>query len=112
MAYGIVINLDYENNPADTCKFLWQEINDRMLKAGFNRDGRIFTISLPEKEACDRARKVVDSIEDHLEYHRKHLHKYMTDFYGFPLQHRTNLLLPPADSIVLEEIEDRRSRPR
>ncbi len=105
MAYSIVINLDYDSHPAETCQFLWAEIKECMVTAGFHADGRRFTINLPSEEACALARKVIDSLEDHLEYHSKHIYKYMKDFYGFPAEQRTNLLLPPISSIQVEGVD-------
>ncbi len=104
MPYGIVINLDYEEHPQEICRFLWYEIKERMLSAGFRMDGRTFVINLGEQEACELARKTIDSIEDHLEYHHKHLPKYIREFYGFPIESRTNLLVPPASAIEVTDI--------
>lgn len=103
MTYAIVINLDHDSHPEHVCHFLWNEIKEKMLAAGFRRDGRMFVINLPPPEACRLARAAIDSIEDHLEYHRKHLYKYLREFYGFPLEARVNLLVPPLDSIEVKE---------
>jgi len=99
MAYAIVINLDHQKHSNEVCKILWNEIKEAMVAAGFHTEERTFFINLPEKEACQRARDAMDSLESHLEYHRKHLHKYLREFYGFPAESRTNLLLPPVDDI-------------
>lgn len=104
MAYAIVINLNYDTFPADDCQIMWDEIKERMVAAGFHRDGRSFVINLPDKEACDLAQKIIESIEDHLEYHRKHLHKYMKEFYGYPLAAKTNLLLPSLSEIRVMDV--------
>ncbi len=103
MPYGIVINLDHDSHPEQVCQFLWNEIREKMLAAGFHRDGRVFVISLPEQQACQLAREVIDSIEDYLEYHRKHLYKYLREFYGFPLETRVSLLVPPLENIEVKE---------
>ena len=94
MAYAIVINLDYENHPPEICSELWNVIKFGMLQAGFKTDGRRFTINLPEHQACALARGVIDDIEDHLEYHRKHLYRFMKDFYAYDMAATTNLLVP------------------
>lgn len=96
MAYAIVINLDYENHPPEICSELWNVIKLGMLQAGFASDGRRFTINLPEHQACTLARQVIDDLEDHLEYHRKHLYRFMKDFYAYDTQATTNLLVPAA----------------
>ena len=74
-----------------------------MLEAGFLRDGRTFTTHLGEKAACELARSVIEGIEGHLEYHRKHVYRYLKDFYGYDVACTTNLLLPPAEDITVEE---------
>jgi len=106
MAYAIVINLDHDAYPREVIQVLWREIQDHMLRAGFHADGRTFVINLPAADACALARRAVDDIEDHLEYHRKHLHKYMKDFYGFPVEAKTNLLMPPTEAIEVEDIAE------
>jgi hypothetical protein len=103
MTYAIVIDLDHDSHPEHVCAFLWNEIKEKMLASGFRCDGRMFVINLPPPEACQRARAAIDSIEDHLEYHRKHLYKYLREFYGFPLEARVNLLVPPIESIEVKE---------
>lgn len=94
MSYAIVINLDYENHPKEICSELWNVIKLGMLQAGFKCDGRRFIINLPEHQACHKARNVIDEIEDHLEYHRKHLYRFMKDFYAYDTEAATNLLVP------------------
>jgi hypothetical protein len=105
MAYAIVINLDYEAHAAEICRDLWSEIRQKMLEAGFRLDGRTFVINLPEVQACELARQVIDSIEGHLEYHRKHMHKYIRDFYGFPADERVNLLVSGAGDIQVDDVD-------
>ena len=102
MPYAIVINLDYENHPPEICSELWNVIKFGMLSAGFSCDGRRFIVNHPEYEATHLARKVIDDLEDHLEYHRKHLYRFMKDFYGYDTATTTNLLLPAEDSIEVK----------
>jgi hypothetical protein len=101
MRYAIIINLDYENHPESTLKFLWSEIKDAMITAGFHRDGRIFTISLPKHEATQLATRVIDDIEGHLAFDRKHLYTYFRDFYGYAIECTTNLMVPAINGIVV-----------
>lgn len=103
MPYAIVINLDYENHPPEICSELWNVIKLGMLSSGFQCDGRRFTISMAESVACERARQVIDDIEDHLEYHRKHLYRFMKDFYGYDTEATRNLLVPRAETIKVRE---------
>ncbi len=103
MGYAIVINLDHNSHPSHVCSFLWHVIREHMLAAGFRQDGRLFVIDRPADDACRIARETLDAIEGHLEYHHRHLHKYLRDFYGFPLDTRTNLLTPPLENIEVTE---------
>lgn len=102
MPYAIVINLDYENHPPELCSELWNVIKLGMLQAGFASDGRRFISNLTERQACERARRVIDDIEDHLEYHRKHLYRFMRDFYGYDTAATTNLLVPGYEDIEVK----------
>ena len=99
MRYAIVINLDYDSHPYDNCKLLWDEIKDKMIQAGFRGEGRIFTVNLPEREACDLARSIIEAMEEHQDFHAKRVFRYIKDFYGFDTAHTTNLLVPPTDDI-------------
>lgn len=103
MSYAIVINLDYENHPPEICSELWNVIKLGMLQAGFNCEGRRFIINQPEHQACDLARQVIDDIEAHLEYHRKHLYRFMRDFYGYDTAATKNLLVPGIDNVEVRE---------
>jgi hypothetical protein len=102
MPYAIVINLDYENHPPELCSELWNVIKFGMLKAGFVCDGRRFISNLTERQACEKARRVIDDIEDHLESHRKHLYRFMRDFYGYDTAATTNLLVPGYEEIEVK----------
>ena len=99
MRYAIVINLDYASYPYESCRLLWEEIKDKMVQAGFRVEGRIFTIELSENQAGRLAREVINSLEEHQDFHNKRVYRYIKDFYGFDLAHTTNLLLPPAEHI-------------
>lgn len=102
MAYAIVINLDYDNHPPAICSELWNVIKLGMLQAGFKCDGRTFTTNQTEKQACARAQKVIDDLEGHLEYHNKHLYRFMKDFYGYDTAATTNLLVPSSIEIDVQ----------
>lgn len=101
MYYAIVINLDYDTHSAESCKELWNVIRDHMLASGFRCDGRTFTIEAREEEATNLARKVIDDIESHMDYHNKRIFLYLKEFYGFDMACTTNLLLPPDNAIKL-----------
>ncbi len=106
MHYAVIINLDYASHPEEICKELWQEIRQHMMAAGFRCDGRVFTISKNENEACQLARDVIENIEQHMDYHEKRIFLYIKEFYGFDMASTTNLLLPADDSIFLDDDTD------
>lgn len=103
MRYAIVINLDYASQAEDSCRALWDEIRSQMIAAGFRCDGRIFSIDRSAGEACALARQVIDGIESHMGYHDKRVFLFLKEFYGFDMASTTNLLLPPTDSILIDE---------
>ena len=103
---GIIINLDYEHQPSNLCNMLWDEIQAGMLAKGFKFDGRIFTIDLDQETARHLAQSAIESIEDHLDYHERRMHKYIKDFYGFSYSNITNMLTPPPEQIEVTYLEN------
>ncbi len=103
MRYGIAINFDYENHPYETVRRIFGEVQEAMLRNGFRQDGRVFTIDLPAREACDLARRVLDEVEAE---NATETYRYIKEFYGFDFSDTTNLLLPPTDEIRVEELNE------
>lgn len=101
MSYAIVINLDYETNSEEACQEIWDVIKLQMLEAGFRLDNRVFTINREDKVACDLARSVIEGIESHLDFDKKRVFRYLKDFYGYDMDHTTNLFVPSSDNIEL-----------
>ena len=99
MSYAIVINLDYDNNPEDECQEIWDVIKKRMFEAGFRLDNRVFMINREDKEASNLARCVIEGMEEHLDFDKKHVFRYLKDFYGYDMECTTNLLVPGSDDI-------------
>lgn len=99
MSYAIVINLDYENNSEDECQEIWNVIKQRMFDAGFRRDNRVFMINREHKEASNLARSVIEGMEAHLDFDKKHVFRYLKDFYGYDMECTTNLLVPSSEDI-------------
>lgn len=103
MCYAIVINLDHANHTDEVCLEIWESIKDGMIKAGFHLMGRNFSINLPESEAAKLARETIEGLEEHLEFHQKHIYSYIKEFYGYDMLCTTNLMVPPTEAIEVEE---------
>ena len=101
MSYAIVINLDYEHNSEESCQEIWDAIKKTMLKAGFRLDNRVFIINREDREACELARDVIDGMEAHLDFDKKHVFRYLKDFYGYSMEHTTNLLVANNEDILI-----------
>jgi len=103
MRYAIVINLDYDTNPPSDCHVVLDTLRERMIAKGFRLEGRLFTIELDEISACDLAREVVDNMDDAPAVNGKGMYSFLKEFYGYDHTGAVNLLLPPANNILLEE---------
>jgi len=104
MRYGIIINLDYVVYPHEPVKNAYIEIQDALAAEGFLRDGRLFTIDCSADEAQEKARRAVESVEQKHNRDGESIYPYIKEFFGFELQHATNLLLPPTDEISVIEL--------
>lgn len=102
MRYAIVINLDYDTNPAEDCSRFWRLLHDRMVAAGFRSEGRLFTIELPAADACALARATVEALDHEPFLTATGAYTYLKEFYGYDHSETVNLLLPPG-GIELEE---------
>lgn len=100
MSYAIVVNVDYENNLDEVCQETWGAIKKAMLAAGFRLDNRVFIINRENKEACELARRVIEGLEAHLDFDKKHIFRYLKDFYGYSMDSTINLLVPSNDGIL------------
>ena len=101
MSYAIVINLDYESNSEETCQEIWDAIKKAMLTAGFRLDNRVFIINREDGEARELARSVIEGMESHLDFDKKHVFRYLKDFYGYSMEHTVNLLVPSNEDILI-----------
>ena len=100
MSCAIVINLDYDNHTEEVCQEVWDVIKANMLEAGFRLDNRVFIINRDQKVTCDLARHVIEGIEEHLDFDKKHVFGYLKDFYGYDMSHTENLLVPKSNDIL------------
>lgn len=106
METAVLITLDYERFPYEACQAVWGQILKKMQGAGFEYNGRLFTIDLDhDDEAYLRARSAFDSIEAHLPDEDRRLHEYLKDFYGFKYVDLRNMLTPCSKFIEVHEVE-------
>lgn len=103
MRYAIVINLDYDSNPAMDCHRAWDMIRTQMQAAGFRLEGRLFTTELASEDACAAARVVMNGLDEHPALAPGGVFTFLKEFYGYDHSHSVNLLLPPSDNIELIE---------
>lgn len=103
MRYAIVINLDYDSNPAAECHRVWDLIRAQMQAAGFRLEGRLFTTDLAHEDACASARAVMNALDEHPSLAPYGVFLFLKEFYGYNHGHSVNLLLPPTDDIELIE---------
>lgn len=104
MRYAINLNLDYASHPQAELKALFRALREEFIQAGFRQDGRLFTIALPEAEACQSARDIVERVARRNGY--GDAYRYIKEFYGFNFERANNLLLPPASDIAVEVMEE------
>jgi len=102
MRYGIMINLDYDTNPYDECRDIWQDIRNSMVDSGFRIEGRLFTIEMAPEDACELARGVINLVDGRITTGND-LYHYLKEFYGYDHTNTTNLLLPPSETFELME---------
>lgn len=103
MDYAIVINLDYNTNPQDECRAVWSRLCQRMLESGFRTHGRVFTAQMSAEQACELARRVIEDMNEEPVVNGKGIYNFLKEFYGYDQRHSVDLLIPPLDSIELEE---------
>ncbi len=104
MQVAILITLEYQHPPYEENHFIWTEIYEMMLKAGFSYTSRLFVINVDKADqAYNLARATIESMEEHLPFDERRLHRHIKDFYGFEFKDAVNLLLPCADNIEVDE---------
>lgn len=99
-----MITLEYEHAPYEENHFLWTEIHEAMLNAGFSYTSRLFVISVDKvDQAYILAHATIESMEDHVPFDERRLHHHIKDFYGFEFNDAVNLLLPCVNNIEVDE---------
>jgi hypothetical protein len=106
--YGIVINMDYEHHQHAICKALWDEISNNMRAEKFSFDKRMFVITtdLEKDTVYNKARQVLEQMEDYKETYEKRVFHYVKDFYAVDMTDYVDLTLPPGTKgITVEGLE-------
>jgi hypothetical protein len=106
MRYDIIINLDYDNGSNEDLAVLFGEIQRAMQDSGFVRDGRRFTTDLPPETAQQAAREAIEGIERRHQAKGGSIIPSIREFFGFEHSTATNLLLPPTEEILVQELAE------
>lgn len=104
MRYDIIINLDYQSHQHQEVKKLYLALQRAMLEKGFVMDGRRFTIDCEPADAQRLAREAVDAVEATYQEQGASIYPWINEFFGFAPESVSNLLLPPAEEIHVEEL--------
>ncbi len=103
--YGLFINLDYANKPADECAKIWGIIMDAMAQNGFQFEKRAFVIN-SEKNTDEIAHFVVqlfDQIQMNLP--DLHIYSYLADCFILLLDECKDIKQPDtSNSILVEDV--------
>jgi len=105
MHSAIIINLDYEQYGAETCRRVWKEIETRMLRAGFVKNNRLFLTRLPKDEACAQAKAVVAGVEALFAGENVPVIDLVREFYGLDYQQIHDLLTPTSEAIEVSFVD-------
>ena len=89
---GVVINLNYEHSPHGQCELLLDKVCQILQVNGFVYSGRLFLHDREPEFALPLARSLVESLEQHLDFHDRKFHRYIKEFYGFGYHNIFNLL--------------------
>jgi hypothetical protein len=106
----VVINLDYQQHSAGTCRRIWEEIKKGMEGAGFSQHLRLFFAELDQETASLRAKRVIADAEDALALEGILVFDVIRELYCFEYQ-QINDLLALANEIPEVRFLDTESMP-
>lgn len=103
--YGLFINLDYANKPADECANIWDIIMDTMTHNGFTFKKRAFVIT-SEKNLDEIARFVVQLFDQvQMNSPNLHIYSYLADCFILTLDDWKDIKQPDtSNSILVEDV--------
>ena len=105
MNSAIIINLDYERYGSKVCSRVWQEIESRMLHAGFVKNKRLFLTNLAKDDACQQAKGVVAVVEELFLPEGVQVIDLIREFYGLDYQNIHDLLTPSSETIEVNFLD-------
>lgn len=94
MRSAVIINFSPDSSDHKLFWSLNKMVIRSMVKAGFHREGRLFTIDSPVTEARALACSVIDSIEKNQNITKKQVVNHIREFYCFEMRNISNLLIP------------------
>lgn len=94
MKSAVIINLDYANTEAGTCRHIWSEIASGMAASGFSLRHRLFLSDMDKDTACARANDALSSAEERLAANGIAVFDAIREFYWFEY-------LPSCDLLAL-----------
>ncbi len=103
--YGLFINLDYANKPADECSNIWGIIMDTMTQNGFSFEKRAFVI-ISEKSSDEIAQFVVHLFDQiQMNSPNLHIYNYLADCFILTLDDCKDIKQPDtSNSILVEDV--------
>ena len=105
MNNAVIINLDYEMGDSANCRRIWQEIETRMMQAGFVKSNRLFLTTLDQESACRQAKAVVAEVDTLLGMENINVFGSIREFYSFEYSHITDLLAPASPAIEVSFLD-------
>lgn len=105
MNSAIIINLDYEQYGSEVCCKVWQEIEARMVRAGFIKNNRLFLTNLAKDEACQQAKFVVAEVNELFAQESTKVVDLIREFYGLEYQNIQDLLTPTSETIEVNFLD-------
>lgn len=102
MNTAVTINLDYLLCSLETCQTAWKVLHQTFVKAGFQLQERLFTITLPQGAAGLRAEKAIEEAAALLELQDIVLGDVLRSCHAFEYQALAALDIPRPGNAGIE----------
>jgi len=97
MRYAVEVHLDYVTHPPEEVHQVWEQIRHAMTEAGFREEGRRFVSNMAPPRAASVAYAVMEGLDS--SHGDESIFRYVKEFYGYPADCASNLMVPPLDRI-------------